>query len=73
LESILQLTNSCIPNNALALMNLMVQPVEALKCDLSGYENQEVPQGDLVRQFISQNDLNLYKVELQALKQEVRN
>ena len=54
-------------------MNLMVQPVEALKCDLSGYENQEVPQGDLVQQFISQNDLNLYKVELQALKQEVRN
>ena len=54
-------------------MNLMIQPVEALKCDLSGLENQKAPQGDLVQQFISQNDLNLYKVELQALKQEVRN
>lgn len=49
LENILQLIDGCVPNNALALMHLMVQPVEALRCDLGGFENQEVPQGDLVR------------------------
>ena len=63
LDGILEIINSCMPNNALALMNLMVQPVESLKCDLSTFEKQaRLNQSDLVRQFISHNDLNLYKV-----------
>ena len=39
LENLTNIINGCLPNNALALMNLVIQPAQHLKVDKAHFEN----------------------------------
>ena len=75
LENLTNIVNGCLPNNALALMNLVTQPVQHLKVEKPYFENldvQNIDQSDVMCHFLHQNDINLYKSSLQEYKQKLR-
>jgi hypothetical protein len=60
----MDMINGCPTNNSHALTDLMTQPIELLSCHPALFEQGSLHQSDIVRQYISHNDMNLYKAQL---------
>lgn len=62
-DELLRIVLSCQPNNSLHLLDYHSQPMQNLKLHFSFFTNSNFDSGDVVRQFIVQNNMNLAQAE----------
>ena len=78
LDSLTTMVLSCQPNNAHALRDLLVQPVEYLCIPRDFFEKPGISEDGrlskeaLARQIQTQNDLNLYQQKIRARQKQIR-
>lgn len=62
-DEVIRIVLACQPNNSLQLLEYQSQPLQNLKLHFSFFNNSNFESGDVVRQFIVQNNMNLAQFE----------
>lgn len=71
LDRLLEIIDGCWPNNVHVLMEQMIQPLEHLMVPRAALERKPMVITDFVQEFVAQNDIELYKSQLSAVRQSV--